>query len=76
MVLVDIKAEHILVMEKKLGRKLKRNETPHHIDESFIGRSNNDLSNLELMTRSNHVKHHMKGKYKLFDPSTIEEVFM
>ena len=54
--------EHILVMEKHLGRKLKRNEIPHHVDESFKGKSNNDLSNLELMTKSDHVKHHLKSK--------------
>lgn len=50
--------EHILVMEKKLGRKLKRNEIIHHIDESFEARSNNDESNLQVVTRSWHGKHH------------------
>ena len=54
--------EHVLVMEKHLGRKLARNEIPHHIDESFEGRSNNDINNLQLMTRSEHTKHHCKNK--------------
>ncbi len=56
------KAEHILVMEKHLGRKLKRNEIVHHVDESFEARSNNDISNLKLVTRSWHQKHHNKTK--------------
>jgi hypothetical protein len=55
-------AEHILVMEKYLGRKLKRNEIVHHVDESFEARSNNDISNLKLVTRSWHQKHHNKTK--------------
>lgn len=50
--------EHVLVMEKYLGRKLKRNEVTHHIDESFEGRSNNTINNLKLMTKSQHRKHH------------------
>ena len=37
--------EHILVMEKYLGRFLKSIEMVHHIDED---RSNNDISNLYL----------------------------
>ncbi len=55
-------AEHILVMEKHLGRKLKKNEIVHHKDESFEARSNNDISNLQLVTRSWHQKHHNKTK--------------
>ena len=55
-------AEHVLVMEKHLGRKLKKNEVVHHIDESFEARSNNDISNLQLVTRSWHQKHHNKTK--------------
>lgn len=52
--------EHIIVMENHLGRKLKRLERVHHIDESFKGRSNNSISNLQLMTHSEHIKHHHK----------------
>jgi hypothetical protein len=55
-------AEHILVMEKYLGRKLTKDEIVHHKDESFEGRSNNDISNLQLVTRSWHQKHHNKTK--------------
>jgi hypothetical protein len=33
----------------------------HHIDEDP---SNNDISNLQLMTKSDHIKHHMKDRDK------------
>ena len=44
---------HRLVMEQHLGRKLKKNETVHHIDGN---RQNNKLSNLELRI-GHHGKH-------------------
>ena len=54
--------EHILVMEKHLGRKLKRNEIVHHVDESFKARSNNDIKNLQLTNRPEHQRHHKPRK--------------
>lgn len=54
--------EHRLVMEKYLGRKLTKDEIPHHVDESFEGRSNNDISNLELMSKAEHQLHHGKNR--------------
>ena len=55
-------AEHRVVMEKHLVRKLTKYEIPHHVDESFEGRSNNDISNLKLMTRIEHQKHHGENR--------------
>ena len=46
-----IKAREI--MTKVLGRKLNYNEVIHHIDGDI---TNNDLSNLRLMSRSDHSK--------------------
>lgn len=49
--------EHIIVMEKHIGRFLEEDEVVHHIDEN---RLNNDISNLYLCTKSNHGKLHQK----------------
>lgn len=46
---------HVVAMEKNIGRKLNSNEVVHHIDGN---KSNNDLSNLALMTRSEHARLH------------------
>jgi DNA-binding transcriptional regulator YiaG len=51
--------EHRYIMEKHLGRKLTRNEVVHHIDED---KTNNILSNLQLMTREEHTRFHATGK--------------
>jgi len=49
--------EHRLVMEEKLGRKLKTNEYIHHIDGD---KTNNDPDNLKIMTPAEHIKYHLK----------------
>jgi hypothetical protein len=46
---------HVVLMEELLGRSLSRDEVVHHKDHN---RSNNELANLELMTRSNHTRMH------------------
>jgi len=56
--------EHRLVMEKYLGRKLSTHEITHHKDETFEGRSNNSINNLQMMSVSKHITHHHKGKGK------------
>lgn len=49
------RGEHVVVMESAIGRRLHAHEVVHHIDHN---RSNNDLSNLQLMTRSAHSRLH------------------
>lgn len=61
--------EHILVMEKKLGRKIKKGEIVHHIDNN---RQNNSSENLYLYSsHGEHSKVHnelRKMLYNLYVP--------
>lgn len=52
---------HRFVMEQYLGRKLERNEVVHHIDGNKF---NNDISNLRLLTNSEHAKLHYSKREK------------
>jgi len=57
--------EHVLVMEKKLGRFLKPGERIHHFDGDP---SNNGPSNLQLVDDSRHaVIHGREGGYRRMD---------
>lgn len=56
--------EHRLVMEKKIGRYLTKEDIVHHIDGDG---HNNDISNLKLTTRKEHFKDHFDG-VKLVKP--------
>jgi hypothetical protein len=49
------RGEHCVLMEKKICRKLFSNEVVHHINGI---RHDNRIENLELMTRSEHARHH------------------
>ena len=53
--------EHRIIMEAYLNRKLKRNETIHHKD---MNKLNNDISNLEVLSRAEHSRLHSKLKKK------------
>lgn len=49
------RGEHVVVMERRLGRRLLPDEVVHHIDRD---RSNNAEDNLALMTRTAHSRLH------------------
>ena len=51
--------QHRLAMENYLGRKLKSSEIVHHINSN---RSDNRISNLQVMTYSEHSRHHIPKK--------------
>ena len=48
---------HVVLIEREIGRRLFSNECVHHIDED---RANNEIDNLQLMTRAEHASHHRK----------------
>ena len=50
--------EHRLIMEKKIGRFLKRSEHVHHINHI---RTDNRIENLMIMSPSEHSKLHNTG---------------
>lgn len=56
-------SEHVLIMEKHIGRKLSKDEVVHHKD---FNRNNNDINNLQLMTRSEHSKLHREYEKQLY----------
>lgn len=49
------RAVHITIVEAEIGRRITAHEVVHHVDHD---RSNNALSNLQLMTRSEHARLH------------------
>ena len=53
---------HRIVMENHIGRILTTNEVVHHINGN---KKDNRIENLELMTNSEHVKHHSKKTIKM-----------
>lgn len=51
--------EHRLVAEKKIGRKLSKNEVVHHINEN---KQDNRPENLRVMQKEEHLRHHYKPR--------------
>lgn len=56
--------EHRLVMSEVLGRPLTNAEIVHHKDEN---KQNNAIENLEILTLSEHQRHHNKSRSLLRD---------
>ena len=50
---------HRHLMEQKVGRKLRFNEVVHHKDGNKL---NNDIDNLEVISRSRHSRMHRLGQ--------------
>ena len=48
---------HRVIVENKLGRKLRKNESVHHIDGN---KHNNNPDNLEVILRSKHARMHAR----------------
>lgn len=53
---------HRVLMEEKVGRELTFNECVHHNNEV---KHDNSESNLEVMSRSSHSRHHALSRLKL-----------
>lgn len=48
---------HVVVMEERMGRRLRPGEVVHHIDQN---KQNNELSNLQLMSNADHAALHRR----------------
>jgi hypothetical protein len=56
-------------MENFLGRKLEFNEVVHHINGDIY---DNSLDNLQLMSRSEHIRYHNLERNKFKKPKVKE----
>jgi hypothetical protein len=58
-------AEHRLVAEEKIGRKLRDGEVVHHVNED---RQDNDQENLQVLTIAEHLAEHRSEDSDLREP--------
>jgi len=64
--------QHRLVVERALGRYLDRTESVHHIDRNSL---NNDIGNLQVVSRSEHMRIHRALRHaEVYSPTTRESV--
>lgn len=63
--------EHVYVMEQHLGRYLEPGEVVHHID---CDKSNNDISNLVVLTNGQHLGVHNKIRAGMDKLQALKEV--
>lgn len=63
--------EHVYVMEQHIGRYLQSGEEVHHID---LDKSNNNISNLVILTKSQHMKVHYKIRHGIDKYQALKEV--
>ena len=52
---------HRYLMQLHLGGKLKEDQIVHHVDGN---KQNNDINNLVILSKSQHMSIHQKGKKK------------
>jgi hypothetical protein len=53
--------EHRMIIQAAIGRKLSKDEDVHHINEI---RDDNRIENLQIMSKSDHTRHHNKFKQR------------
>jgi hypothetical protein len=53
--------EHQVIMERKIGRKLRRGEVVHHLNEI---KHDNRPENLSLTNQSQHIREHLPAMHK------------
>ncbi len=65
--------QHRVIVEKKIGRKLKKGEVVHHDNEI---KDDNNIDNLKIMSPSDHGRHHAFLRIKKginFDISSLDQ---
>ena len=63
-------AEHRLIMEKNLGKLLKRGEVVHHINRN---RLDNNIENLQILNHNEHRKITLMEEFDLIEKQKVRE---